>query len=109
MQRHGSLAMVSPCCSSSRQITHSPASLANTSSEVAGTCTRAHTHTYTRRAERISVCTKDSNNFRLQQHIKHSRQQLGGQVGALHRVDKVVVSACTNENALAGVEMNLEP
>lgn len=34
MQRHGSLAMVSPCCSSSRQITHSPASLANTSSKV---------------------------------------------------------------------------
>ena len=106
MQRHGSLAMVSPCCSSSRQITHSPASLANTSSEVAGTRARAHTthtHTHTHRAEHISVCTKDSNDFRLEQHIKHSRQQLGGQVGALHRVDIVVVSAGTNGNALAGV------
>lgn len=40
MQRHGSLAMVSPCCSSSRQITHSPASLASTSSKV-----QTHTHT----------------------------------------------------------------
>lgn len=72
MQRHGSLAMVSPCCSSSRQITHSPASLAKTSSVV------THTH----REEDKSVCTKNTDNFR--QHIKRSREQQGERFGALH-------------------------
>jgi len=33
MQRQGSLAMTSPCCKSSRQMTHSPLSSVNTSSE----------------------------------------------------------------------------
>lgn len=58
MQRHGSLAMVSPCCSSSRQITHSPASLANTSSKVQ---TQTHTRTHTHKAGHVSVCATDSN------------------------------------------------
>lgn len=47
MQRQGSLAIVSPCASSSRQIAHSPTSLARTSSEKqTGTSHHWHNHIY---------------------------------------------------------------
>ena len=57
MQRHGSLAIVSPCCSSSRQITHSPASLARTSSGVQQRGRTGQAHTYTRKYMRAHTHT----------------------------------------------------
>lgn len=56
MQRHGSLAIVSPCSSSSKQIEHSPESLDRTSSE------RDKEHRFTLRQEALLASNHSSVN-----------------------------------------------